>query len=222
MIILKNILHYRAVIFDVDGTLYNQNKLRAIMAVRLLVHGLLQPHRLIDLKIIKAFRSFREEAAFDQGDLSTYQYQVVADKLAVPLHEVKLVIEKWMYQVPLSYLSFCRDRELSTIIGKIKSHGVMTIAYSDYPAVEKLACLGVEMDFVFSATDSMINCLKPNPKGLNAIVNQLSLSPGDCLFIGDRDEKDGMCARQVGMDFILLPKSKSDRRQLYNTSPFAS
>ena len=219
---MNNILHYRAVIFDVDGTLYDQSRLRAIMAGMLLLHGLFQPHRLIDLKIIKTFRTFREGATLAPEDFSTYQYQVVADKLSVTFDDVKSVIEKWMYRMPLPYLRFCRDEKLLTIIRRIRSHGVTTIAYSDYPAVDKLAALGLEMDFVFSATDTLINCLKPNPMGLTAILNQLSLSPKDCLFIGDRDEKDGLCARQVGMDFVILPKGCSRRRQLYSRQPFSA
>jgi len=81
--------------------------------------------------------------------------------------------------------------------------------------------LGLDLDFVFSATDTLINCLKPNPKGLTAILHQLSLSPKDCLFVGDRDEKDGLCARQVGMDFLILPKNPLKRSQLYSSLPFS-
>lgn len=218
---MKNILHYRAVIFDVDGTLYYQNRLRAIMAGRLLLHVLCQPHRLIDLKIIKAFRTFREEAAVTPSDLATYQYQVISEQLSVEFNDVKSVIEKWMYRMPLPYLRFCGDEKLLAIIRKIKSCGVTAIAYSDYPAVDKLAALGLDVDFVFSATDPAINCLKPNPRGLTAILSQLSLAPEDCLFIGDRDEKDGLCARQVGMDFLILPKSRSTRNQIYSRPAFS-
>ena len=71
-----------------------------------------------------------------------------------------------------------------------------------------------------------IKVLKPNPEGLEFILSQLGVSTNeedgiradairtdgvrndgirksDILYIGDRTEKDGLCAQKVGVDFFL-------------------
>ena len=61
-----------------------------------------------------------------------------------------------------------------------------------------------------------IKVLKPNPEGLEFILSQLGVSTNeedgmrtdgsrksDILYIGDRTEKDGLCAEEVGVDFYL-------------------
>lgn len=42
--------------------------------------------------------------------------------------------------------------------------------------------------------------------GLFVIVETLGVSVEDCLFIGDRDERDGECARKAGMTYLLLER----------------
>ena len=58
---------YDLYVFDVDGTLYYQNKLRLIMGKRLLMYYLLHPLKFKDLIIIKNFRSLRENAKDTNG-----------------------------------------------------------------------------------------------------------------------------------------------------------
>jgi FMN phosphatase YigB (HAD superfamily) len=88
--------------------------------------------------------------------------------------------------------------------------------YSDYPLEEKLeALLPFKPDFAFSANDAEINCLKPNKKGLSHIVNVLKLPVEDIVFIGDRFEKDAVCAKQTGMDYIILSHSFLIRNKNY-------
>jgi phosphoglycolate phosphatase/putative hydrolase of the HAD superfamily len=211
---------YPAVIFDVDGTLYYQKPLRRIMAVRLFLHYMVRPWRWMDLAILKTFRALREKGEYGEGCLAVLQYQAVADHLDVPIERVRAVVEKWMEVCPRFYLRYCKDQRLADWIISLRKAGVLTVAYSDYPVEEKLKALGIEMDFHFCATDAAINRLKPDPKGLAAILAALSLSAKDCLMVGDRDEKDGECARRVGMDYQILPSGASRRRTSLNQRVF--
>ena len=56
-------------IFDVDGTLYNQKKLRLFMLLELLIYYLIRPHKVFQLNAIRHFRNEREKRAlmFDRN-----------------------------------------------------------------------------------------------------------------------------------------------------------
>ena len=76
--------------------------------------------------------------------------------------------------------------------------------------------MGLDADLVVSSTDKHIDSLKPNPAGLAYIIKKFNVSPEDCLFIGDRDELDGECARQAGMQYYIL--SKEDKKNNFYSS----
>lgn len=202
---------YKAIIFDVDGTLYFQRPLRLRMAVALGTYYLLHPNKIRDLKIISDFRSWREKNTLCQGDLENEQYKAVASQHGVSAEHVKTVIEKWMYQKPLLYLPKYGDAALREFIVNIRSRGIKAVAYSDYPVDDKLRVLGIQMDACFCSTDPEIQCLKPSQKGIQAVLKQIGCSPDECLFIGDRDEKDGQSARSVGMDYRILASDPGKR-----------
>jgi len=67
-----------------------------------------------------------------------------------------------------------------------------------------------------SATDVEVGRLKPDPKGLIVAASSLNTPVKECLFIGDRDDKDGECARRAGMPYLILNR----RRRNYSPNSF--
>ena len=134
--------------------------------------------------------------------------------MGVSAEWVQKTVEYWMYQVPLNLLPGCRDRLLTHLIEKLRKRGIQVFVYSDYPAEEKLRALGIPADHIFSALDPEIMCLKPDPKGLNHILSVTGFSPDQVLMVGDRDEKDGMAARNAGIDWLILPSAPKKRKKL--------
>ena len=197
---------YDLYVFDVDGTLYFQNKLRFIMAQRLAVYYAIHPYNIKDLFIIKDFRSLRDKAT-DTDNL----YELTATKNKVNVDRVKSVIRKWIYENPLDAVKATKDEQLLDIIRTLKSNGKKVAIWSDYAADDKLNALELECEYVYTAEDDRVQELKPSPKGLKLIMNDLSVTPDKTLMIGDRMEKDGEAAKAAGCDYLILKKNKKER-----------
>lgn len=197
----------KAVVFDVDGTLYNQKKLRKRMLFALLRHYLPRPWQAGDVLLLSRFRSERERRA-GQGvpGLEEAQYTWCARNGGHTAASVRRVVEHWMHRFPLRYIASCIYPGTADFFSALRSAGIQVAVYSDYPATEKLNALGLEADVVVSSTDPEVDFLKPDPRGLRLVAERLGVDVKECLFIGDRQELDGACAERAGMPYLILGK----------------
>jgi len=191
----KEIVDYKAVILDMDGTLYYQVPVRICMAFELFFYYLCHLNKIPDLCAIYKYRKKNEAGELQKQDSN---------------------ISVWMQEKPKKHVRFFRDKKLIAMAHIMQQRGVKIVVYSDYPLKEKLDALSpFRPDLAFSADDAEIQCLKPNNKGLLHIVNILNLPVEDIVFIGDRFEKDAICAKQTGMDYIILNRLFFTRNQIY-------
>lgn len=199
----------RAVIFDVDGTLYDQRKLRQKILWEMLSFLVGHPTGLSDLKILWDFRKARKKnASLIDGDIEERQFEWGAKASKVSVEKVRQVVQYWMFTRPLFYLGPCCYPGARELVSNLKEKGILIGVFSDYPAKEKLQALGLEVDVMVSATDAEVDRLKPDPKGLIVAASKLNTPVKECLFIGDRDDKDGECARRAGMPYLILNKKR--------------
>lgn len=203
---------YDLYVFDVDGTLYYQNKLRLIMGKRLLMYYLLHPLKFKDLIIIKNFRSLRENAKDTNG-----LFDITAKKCNVSVSRVNEVIKKWIYENPIDALTASKDDTLLAIIDKLKANGKTVAIWSDYEADDKLKALQLSTDYVYTAEQERVGELKPSPKGLKLIMSDLRVAKDKTIMIGDRMVKDGEAAKKAGCDYLILSKSKKKREEQLKT-----
>ncbi|MFW5760788.1 MAG: HAD family hydrolase [Cyclobacteriaceae bacterium] len=195
----------KLVVFDVDGTLYNQKQLRTTMLLKLLSYYLIRPLRWKELEIISTFRKEREKLAFNEtSNLQEMQFQVCADKLKIDVARVKSVINHWIFSQPLPLLKQYVYPEIYPFLQKLKEAGIPVAVWSDYAAEEKLSAMAIKADLVVAATDPQIDKFKPDPAGLNYILKYFNCHPEYALMVGDRDELDGKSARAVGMKYFQV------------------
>lgn len=193
-----------AVVFDVDGTLYEAGPLRRRMALELLSHTLPRPWRLGLLRRLQTFRRHRE--LISERELvgaSRLQYELPAAELGVSPELIRAEVTEWIESRPLRHLSNCRVPGVRRFFAYLGSSGVPIAVLSDYPAAEKLRALGLEASVVVCGVDAEVDRLKPHPAGLEALLERLDAAADRCLLIGDRDDRDGECARRAGVECLL-------------------
>lgn len=215
---------YKAVVFDLDGTLYYQKPFRIRMLFNLAGHVICHPSCIGDLFLIKRYREIREGwEAREKGrsdlaglDLDSRQYAYVAKEKGVSPERVERAVRFFMLEAPLRLLPAFQDAQLSKAVEALRQKGITVAVYSDYPVTDKLHALGITADACFTSADARIGCMKPDPKGLQVILGSLGCAAEDAVMVGDRYEKDGLAAEGSQMDYLILPASKKERAKLKN------
>lgn len=195
------------VVFDLDGTLYDARRLRWRMAAWLLADALRQRSGRV-LRGLAAFRRMRE-ALGDAGlrrevDFLRLQYRLPAQQVGCRPGELQAWVEDWMERRPLRHLAACRRPGVRALFDALQAQGKRVAVLSDYPAQDKLAALGLEADLVLWAGDAGVGRLKPHPRGLRQILARTGLSAERTLVVGDRADRDGAVAAQVGAQAVLV------------------
>ena len=206
----------KVVIFDVDGTLYTQSKLRKKMLFSLLAYYALRPWRAKEMLMLQHFRQEREKRPGDTGpDLENAQYLWCAQKGNYDVSHLKKVVDQWIFTYPNKYLAGCTYPGTQALFETLRKNGIKIAIYSDYKAQDKLKAMGLAADLMVSSTDPYIDRLKPDPKGLLYIADQFKVAPQECLFIGDRPELDGECAIRANMPYLIVDKKPLNTFDFY-------
>jgi putative hydrolase of the HAD superfamily len=201
---------YRAVLWDLDGTLYHQRPLRRRMLFELarapLREGLGARHTLRRLKAFRRVREELRELGRPAESLEELQYAEPARRIGDQADAVRRTVTEWMYQRPLPYLAACLRDGLVELLAELKSQGLRLGVFSDYPAPDKLEALGLSEQFSLTlcATDPEINAFKPHPAGFERACELWDLAPAEVLYVGDRDDVDGVGATAAGMPVCII------------------
>jgi len=191
------------VVFDVDGTLYDQKRMRLVMLRRLLA-ATLRERSLRTLGVLRTFRQVRESLGDEEAaGFMQLQYSRTAERHGCTAQEVEALTHEWMEQRPLDRIGGCRYPHLDTLFDALHAAGKRVAVLSDYPAVDKLRALGLQADPVVCATDAEIARLKPDPHGLQTVLRRTGVPAGRALMIGDRFDRDGAVARRCGVRALI-------------------
>lgn len=191
------------VVFDVDGTLYDARQLRGAMARRLVLDAL-RTRSLRTLWVLRVFRQVREELA-DEGctRFIEAQYARTAQRTGCGEALVRALVQEWMERQPLPLLPLCRHDRVDRLFDALHAAGKQVAVLSDYPAQAKLAALALRADPVVCAQDPHVARLKPDPRGLHAILATTGVPAHRALMIGDRFDRDAAAAQRAGMQSLV-------------------
>ena len=192
------------IVFDMDGTLYDQRKLRAFMLAALL-RETVRSRSLDTILTLRAFRHVREQLAENpSGDFIDAQYDLTAARRGQSAARIRPLVAEWMERRPLPLLAACRRPGIERLFRAIPAAGKKIGIFSDYPATEKLAALRLRADLVVASTDPDVARLKPNPAGLLKLLRLAAVEPQRAVLIGDRRERDGEVAARANMPCLIL------------------
>lgn len=203
------------VVFDVDGTLYDQRRLRARMAWHLLRHTLIA-RDLRPLLVLQAYRRIRERLA--DAEAGPFEMQLLAETVKTTGCSAQDVIEfvrEWIEHRPLPHLAACRFPCLPELFDGIRRSGKCIGIFSDYPVREKLEALELKADHSVSAVDPEAGFLKPNPRGLQTVIARARATAETTVLLGDRVERDGIAARRLGVRVLIRSRKPITGWQTY-------
>ena len=200
---------WKAVVLDVDGTMYSQSSVRRHMAVR--VAGFTLQHPVLGLRTVRCLRAFRQaqeeiRAQIGTDPVAQSQPANAARRCGYSAEFLMECVRRWMETAPLEAIRKARYPGLLEFCEWAKQAGLRRAVLSDYDPRERLRALEVEDYFpvVVCAQDPDIGVFKPNPAGLMAAVGRLGASPEDTVYVGDRPEVDGALALAAGVTGIIL------------------
>lgn len=199
----------RAVLFDLDGTLYDQRQIRRTMARELLLLPLTDPfgarRRLRGLQEYRrAQESLRHGPPLGAGGRD--QLELAAARAGIDPARLERDVEEWMQRRPLRHLRRARAKGLVALLDFLRAYAVKMGVFSDYPGRDKLKALGVAPYFshVWCATDPAIAQFKPQPRGFLHACETWNLPPEEVLMVGDRIDADGLGAIAAGLPCVII------------------
>ncbi len=199
----------RAVLFDLDGTLYRQTPMRALMAVELAALGFRRPTVApAHWRALRAYRRAQEVLRETGGASASRQLEWAAHRAGIAQAELASLVDEWMVRRPLKYLRACLAPGLLHLLDLLERRGIPMGVFSDYPADAKLSALGLAGRFtvVLCAADPAVGAFKPDPRGFLVACDRLGAPPHEVLMVGDRADTDGAGARAAGMPCVIVGK----------------
>ena len=214
----------KAIVFDVDGTLYRQEPVRRAMLGRLLKAHFNRP--LVGLRALRWLRAYRraQERLRGEppasGDLAGRQVRLACAWTGADPADMTSCVRRWMEEEPLALLRPSLREGVATLLTAARRRGLRVAACSDYPAAEKLAAMGIGrlFDVVVTAQDPDVQRFKPDPRMLEVALARLGVSKQEALYVGDRPEVDAEAARRAGMACAIVRSGRS-LAELLNQRP---
>lgn len=210
---------YKAVIFDLDDTLYDYASLNE-SAIKKVADFLREKHHVDFARFNDAFSKARKETKEVLGDIGASHnrmlyFQKTLECLSLnPVEDALTMYETyWGYmlnnmrlsQGALELLDFCKSKSLKIgICSDLTAH----IQH------RKLQKLGITTYIDAIVTSEEAGREKPSSQMFSMILSKLGVSPSEALYIGDSYKKDVLGAEKMGIQAVWYKGDASDKRSI--------
>ena len=199
-------MKYKAVCFDIDGTLYPASFMNRNIGFMSFMHPVLA------LRYKKTRAKIREiqdcgDAFFDCmtfNEKEAFAYcEVTGNK--TDIKDAREYLDRTYYK----YLSRIYSRlpyqeETVKTFEYIKSKGLLIGIFSDWPLYSKLERIGVKDLCDATGCSVTDGYLKPSVHAFEKLLYNLKIDGSDVLYVGDSYSKDIEGAVKAGMDGVLI------------------
>ena len=196
-------MEFKALIFDLDGTLYEPRH----FAWRLIAADPLH------IGMLAAERKCRKKLRYRHFDKAADYYDALFLMMAGGSEKKAKKCREWFYgsympsQARIIREKFGPRPQLKALLTALRSKGIRTAVLSDYCfAPEKLAAIGLsEADFDAVWESVQFGGLKPRREVFTAVCKALGSAPEETAMVGDRADTDGG-ATEAGLTFFQIVK----------------
>jgi putative hydrolase of the HAD superfamily len=168
------------------------------------------------IRIVSAYRRIRERLGAEEVvDFERILIVETAKATSTSPERVHAIVSEWIETRPLRYLRSCVFSGVPQLFAGLQRAGKKIGIFSDYPAAEKLAAMGLAAHHVVAASD--VGLLKPHARGLQSLMTAASASAGETLFIGDRADRDGVAGHRAGVRILIRSSKPIEGFQTFKT-----
>ncbi len=194
-------MQLKAVIFDLDGTLYPNRELYWYS----LFHVLRMPKTFLSYRKIR--HEIRQEEQID--DIYLKESELLSLHLGRSQTECYEILQKNMYGTWLNVFHQIHLFEgVKETLETLRSQGFKTGLLSDFPLRDRLESLGISHYFDVAISSMDVNSLKPDSRPFLEILDRLQLKPEEACYVGNSYRYDVLGAQKIHMKTGHITKKR--------------
>lgn len=201
----------KAVLFDLDDTLYNFTSIEKIALERVYEYYYQKTGVIAFDEFMMLFKQYKKEIQNElEGRASAHNrilyFQRLVEKTIKKTHPAFITELHDLYWKNI----FQRMKPFDNAEGllqKIKDNGLKIACLSDhvtYIQLQKVRALGLSQYFDYMVTSEEVGADKPNPYMFLMALHKLNIKPDEAIMIGDSPQRDIEGANSVGMKSVLF------------------